>query len=128
MAQMALLRPDDRTKALRDNVSELLSMDEPRKSFAAMMSGLDIDYDLGVGHPLLGRRMPDLDLITAKVHCGYSPCCTMPGQCCSTSVSSMTRHRSMVEPSAVDQCEIYWRLRSSGPRRGRRAHRCVDPA
>jgi 2-polyprenyl-6-methoxyphenol hydroxylase-like FAD-dependent oxidoreductase len=65
MAQMALLqRQDDRTNALRDIVSELLSMDEPRKKFAAMMSGLDIHYDLGAGHPLLGRRMPDLDLIT----------------------------------------------------------------
>jgi hypothetical protein len=41
-------------------------MDEPRKRFAAMMSGLDIHYDLGAGHPLLGRRMPDLDLVTAK--------------------------------------------------------------
>ena len=30
-----------------------------------MMSGLDIDYDLGERHPLLGRRMPDLDLVTA---------------------------------------------------------------
>jgi 3-(3-hydroxy-phenyl)propionate hydroxylase len=47
-------------------VSELLSMDEPRKRFAAMMSGLDIHYDLGEGHPLLGRRMPDLDLVTAN--------------------------------------------------------------
>jgi 3-(3-hydroxy-phenyl)propionate hydroxylase len=47
-------------------VSELLSMDEPRKRFAAMMSGLDIHYDLGEGHPLLGRRMPDLDIITAN--------------------------------------------------------------
>ncbi|HLQ16527.1 MAG TPA: FAD-dependent monooxygenase [Candidatus Eisenbacteria bacterium] len=65
MAQMALLRHDDRTEALRDTMSELLSMDEPRKRIAAMMSGLDIHYDLGDGHPLLGRRMPDLDLVTA---------------------------------------------------------------
>ncbi len=65
MAQVALLRTDDRTNALRDAMSELLSMDEPRKRFAAMMSGLDIQYDLGEGHPLLGRRMPDLDLVTA---------------------------------------------------------------
>ncbi|KLO33973.1 FAD-dependent monooxygenase [Mycobacterium nebraskense] len=65
IAQMALLRPDDRTKALRDTMSDLLAMDEPRKQFAAMMSGLDIRYDLGDGHPLLGRRMPDLDLLTA---------------------------------------------------------------
>ena len=64
MAQTVLLRSDERIEALRDTVSELLSMDEPRKRFAAMMSGLDIHYDLGEGHPLLGRRMPDLDLVT----------------------------------------------------------------
>jgi 3-(3-hydroxy-phenyl)propionate hydroxylase len=39
-------------------------MDEPRRRFAAMMSGLDIHYDLGEGHPLVGRRMPDLELVT----------------------------------------------------------------
>ena len=66
MAQTALIRVDDRTEALRETVSELLSMDEPRKRFAAMMSGLGIHYDLGPGHPLLGRRMPDLDLVTAS--------------------------------------------------------------
>jgi hypothetical protein len=57
-------REDDRTKALRGTMSELLGMDEPRRRFGAMMSGLDIHYDLGEGHPLLGRRMPDLDLVT----------------------------------------------------------------
>jgi 2-polyprenyl-6-methoxyphenol hydroxylase-like FAD-dependent oxidoreductase len=66
MAQVALRRPDDRTNALRDTMAELLGMDEPRRRFAAMMSGLDIHYDLGEGHPLLGRRMPDLDLVTAN--------------------------------------------------------------
>jgi 2-polyprenyl-6-methoxyphenol hydroxylase-like FAD-dependent oxidoreductase len=65
MAQVALLRTDERTDALRETVSELLSMDEPRKRLAARMSGLDIHYDLGKEHPLLGRRMPDLDLVTA---------------------------------------------------------------
>ena len=65
MAQVALTGTDERTGALRDTVSELLSMDEPRKRFAAMLSGLDVHYDLGEGHPLLGRRMPDLDLVTA---------------------------------------------------------------
>lgn len=66
LAQMALLRPDERTKALRDTMSELLAMEEPRTRFAAMMSGLDIHYDLGEGHPILGRRMPDIDLLTAN--------------------------------------------------------------
>jgi 3-(3-hydroxy-phenyl)propionate hydroxylase len=65
MAQVALRRTDDRSKALGDTLSELLAMDQPRRKFAAVMSGLDIYYDLGEGHPLLGRRMPDLDLLTA---------------------------------------------------------------
>jgi 3-(3-hydroxy-phenyl)propionate hydroxylase len=65
MAQVALLRPDERVEAAREVVSELLRMDEPRKHVAAELSGLGIRYDLGAGHPLLGRRMPDLDLDTA---------------------------------------------------------------
>ncbi|RYG11949.1 MAG: hypothetical protein EON96_14495, partial [Caulobacteraceae bacterium] len=66
MASVALRREDERTRALRDTMSELLGMDEPRQKFAAMMSGLGTHYDLGEGHPLLGRRMPDLDLSTAN--------------------------------------------------------------
>ena len=66
MAQVALRRMDDRTKALGDTVTELLGMDEPRKRIAAEMSGLDVHYNLGEGHPLLGRRMPDLDLATTN--------------------------------------------------------------
>jgi 2-polyprenyl-6-methoxyphenol hydroxylase-like FAD-dependent oxidoreductase len=66
MASIVLRREDQRTKALRETITELLGMDEPRKRFAADMSGLDIHYDLGDGHPLLGRRMPDLDLVTAN--------------------------------------------------------------
>ena len=65
MAQVALVRTDERSQALRATVLEQLSMDEPRKRIAGMISGLDIHYDFGEGHPLLGRRMPDLDLHTA---------------------------------------------------------------
>ena len=65
MAQTALQRQDVRMKAVVEMVSELASMDEPRKRLAGIVSGLDIHYDLGEGHPLLGRRMPDLDLVTA---------------------------------------------------------------
>jgi len=64
MALTALHRGDDRSKALHESVAELLRLDEPRKRYGAMMSGLDIHYDLGAGHPLLGRRMPDLELVT----------------------------------------------------------------
>jgi 2-polyprenyl-6-methoxyphenol hydroxylase-like FAD-dependent oxidoreductase len=65
MAQAALQRRDERMRALVDVVSELATMDEPRRRLAGLISGLDIHYDLGEGHPLLGRRMPDLDLVTA---------------------------------------------------------------
>ncbi|KQY21315.1 hypothetical protein ASD16_18605 [Cellulomonas sp. Root485] len=65
MAQVALSTPDDRHDALRATMAELLAMDEPRRRIAGMLSALDLHYDLGDGHPLLGRRMPDLDLDTA---------------------------------------------------------------
>ncbi len=65
MASVVLRREDDRTKALRETVADLLAMPEARRRLAASLSGLDVQYDLGSGHPLLGRRMPDLDLVTA---------------------------------------------------------------
>ncbi len=65
MAATALTRSDARIDALRDILSELLTMDEPRRRLAAEMSGLGIHYDLGERHALRGRRMPDLDLVTA---------------------------------------------------------------
>ena len=44
-------------------------------------SGLDIRYDLGEGHPLLGRRMPDLDLVDRRRRrSGSSSCCTARGR------------------------------------------------
>jgi hypothetical protein len=64
MAASALHRGDPRTKALRHTLTELATMPEPRKLLAAQIVGYDIRYDLGDGHPLLGRRMPDLDLTT----------------------------------------------------------------
>jgi 2-polyprenyl-6-methoxyphenol hydroxylase-like FAD-dependent oxidoreductase len=65
MAQTALTRSDPRIDAVRDTIAGLLTLEEPRKQVAGMIAGLDIHYDLGDGHPLLGRRMPDLDLVTA---------------------------------------------------------------
>jgi 3-(3-hydroxy-phenyl)propionate hydroxylase len=66
MAQTALQRHDEHMKALLEVTSELASMDEPRRHLAGLISGLAIRYDLGEGHPLLGRRMPDLDLVTSE--------------------------------------------------------------
>ncbi|MEZ4430563.1 MAG: FAD-dependent monooxygenase [Nannocystaceae bacterium] len=64
MAATAINRGDERTTAAREAFAELLTMEGPRKRYAGMLSGLDVHYDLGAGHPLLGRRVPDLDLIT----------------------------------------------------------------
>jgi len=61
-AQVALNNPDVQHQAVIDDLAELLAMDEPRRRFAGMLSGLDVHYDLGDGHPVVGRRMPDLDL------------------------------------------------------------------
>jgi 2-polyprenyl-6-methoxyphenol hydroxylase-like FAD-dependent oxidoreductase len=65
MALTALQRRDDRMRALIDVVSELAGMDEPRRRLIGIVSGLDISYEFGEGHQLLGRRMPDLDLLAA---------------------------------------------------------------
>jgi hypothetical protein len=65
MAQTELVRSGARVDALRGILAELVAMDEPRRLLAGMISGLDVHYDLGEGHPLLGRRMPDLDVVTA---------------------------------------------------------------
>ncbi|HZO05287.1 MAG TPA: FAD-dependent monooxygenase [Solirubrobacterales bacterium] len=64
LAATVLHRGDARTAAVRKMLTELATMEEPRRHLAARRVGLDIRYDLGEGHPLLGRRMPDLDLVT----------------------------------------------------------------
>ena len=64
MTQALLQRGDPRTQAVRDTFGELLSFEQPRTRLAGLLSGLDVAYDLGEGHPLLGRRMPDVDLVT----------------------------------------------------------------
>jgi hypothetical protein len=87
MVATLLSRGDERTEALRETMSDLLKMDEPRKRYAAMMSGLDIHYDLGTGYPLLGRRMPDLDVVTESGPRRVFTCCTTPDRSCSTSAS-----------------------------------------
>ena len=64
MTQAFLQRGDARTVAVRDTFADLLGSEEPRALLAGLLSGLDVVYDLGQGHPLLGRRVPDLDLTT----------------------------------------------------------------
>jgi 3-(3-hydroxy-phenyl)propionate hydroxylase len=65
MAQTVLQRADVRTAALTATIDELLMTELGKAQVAARIHALDVVYDLGEGHPLLGRRMPDLDLDTA---------------------------------------------------------------
>jgi 3-(3-hydroxy-phenyl)propionate hydroxylase len=64
MAQSLFQRADPRQEALRDLIDEVLGRDGAGTVVAALITGLDVVYDLGAGHPLLGRRMPDLDIST----------------------------------------------------------------
>ncbi|MEV6948286.1 FAD-dependent monooxygenase [Streptomyces sp. NPDC051172] len=62
-AQGLLILGGDDMQPLRDVLSELMDHEEVRRHLAAMVSGLEIRYDMGGGsHPLLGLRMPHLDL------------------------------------------------------------------
>ena len=101
MAQVALMRADDRIEALRDTVFELLGMEEPRKRFAAMMSGLDIHYDFGEGHPLIGRRMPDLDLATADGPRGLHPAPRCPAGAAEPRRARRFRRLAVGRPSCI---------------------------
>ncbi|MDA9426827.1 MULTISPECIES: FAD-dependent monooxygenase [Bradyrhizobium] len=119
MAQIALLRRgDDGRKAARDVVSELLGMDEPRKRFGAMMSGLDIRYDLGEGHALLGRRMPDLYLtvdgqklrLFTLLH-GARGVLLNFGKSSAVDITHWADHIEMVNA----ECDSAWELPAIGP-------------
>ena len=128
MAQVALSRPDDRIKAVGDVVSELLGMDEPRRRFAAEMSGLGVHYDLGEGHPLLGRRIPDLDLATAH---GPLRIFTLLHEARPVLLDLGEPGDFDIAPWAdrvpADRRHVRWCVGAAGTRRGHTTHRRVDP-
>ncbi len=129
MAQVALMRPDDRIEAVRDVMSELLGMDEPRRRFAARMTGLDIHYDLGEGHPLVGRRMPDLDLVTAS---GPIRVFTLLHDARPVLLNLGQPDGDAIGPWAdrvpLARRELRRHVGASGDRDGPRSHRRADPA
>ena len=113
VAQTALQPRDERMQVLVDLVSGLVQMDEPRKRLGGLHSGLDIHYDLGEGHPLLGRRMPDLDLVTADgrprvfelLH-GAKPALLNLGQPDSFDISSWGDRVQLVDASYTGRWEL----------------------
>jgi len=126
-ALTAIYRKDDRIDALREMVCELLQKDAPRKQYVAMASGLDIHYDLGEGHPLLGRKMPDLDLVTVEgpqrvfnlLHEGR-PVLLNLGEPGGIEFAPWAG-----EPGKGDRRQVRWRLGASGSRGG---YCCADSA
>ncbi|MEG9553412.1 MULTISPECIES: FAD-dependent monooxygenase [Streptomyces] len=66
-AQGLLLLGGPEVQPLREVFGELVRFDEVARHLAAMVSGQEIRYDVGGGgHPLLGRRMPHLELLGAE--------------------------------------------------------------
>ena len=129
MAHVALRRPDERTEALRDTIAEVLMADELATRFAAMMFGLDIHYDLGEGHPLLGRRMPDLDLVTAERSAArLHAAARRPAGAAQPRRARRLRHRPVGRSRSDDRRQIRRPVGASGARGGHRSHRRADSA
>jgi 2-polyprenyl-6-methoxyphenol hydroxylase-like FAD-dependent oxidoreductase len=61
-AQVALMRPDPLTNALRQVVSELMDTEDGNAYFVRMISSVEQRYPAGDGHPLVGKVTPDLEL------------------------------------------------------------------
>lgn len=64
LAQRLLYLRGDEMQSLREVFGELLSYEEVQRHLVGMVTGLDIQYDVGPGdHPLLGRRVPNQELV-----------------------------------------------------------------
>ncbi len=128
MAQVALLRTDDRTDALRDAVSELLSMDEPRKRFAARMSGLGLHYDLGEGHPDRAPHARSRSGHNRRPAAGVLPAAPGTAGAGQFRRTRQPGHHALGGSGAADRCPVRRPVGASGDRGGGRAHRRADPA
>lgn len=61
-AQITLLGTGPGATALRALYTKLMGFEEVNRYMTGMITALDIRYDVGEGHALLGRRMPDVEL------------------------------------------------------------------
>ncbi len=61
--QAALMAPGAEVTARREALAVRLREPEFRREIAAGLAGADTAYDLGGGHPLVGRLVPDLRLV-----------------------------------------------------------------
>ncbi|MFI2733723.1 rifampin monooxygenase [Streptomyces sp. NPDC018711] len=67
-AQMALLGAEPGPTALRELFSKLMDFEEVNRYITGMITAVDVRYDLGEGHELLGRRLRDLPLKQGRLY------------------------------------------------------------
>jgi 2-polyprenyl-6-methoxyphenol hydroxylase-like FAD-dependent oxidoreductase len=61
-AQVALMRPSRSSRALEAIIRDLIDTRDGATYFAERVWGVSLRYDLGGGHPLVGRSAPDFEL------------------------------------------------------------------
>ncbi|MFC4564035.1 rifampin monooxygenase [Nocardiopsis mangrovi] len=67
-AQIALLGTDPGAAALRELFSELMDFEDVNRYVTGMITAVEVRYDLGAGHELLGRRMRDVRLKEGRLY------------------------------------------------------------
>ncbi|RFP16286.1 MULTISPECIES: FAD-dependent monooxygenase [unclassified Duganella] len=65
-AQVALMRPSRHARALEAIVRDLIGTRDGATYFAERVWGVSLRYDLGGGHPLVGRSAPDFELVDGR--------------------------------------------------------------
>ncbi|SDO12538.1 FAD-dependent monooxygenase [Actinacidiphila guanduensis] len=65
LVQRSLYLGGPEMQALRDVFADLITLEQVQRRLVGAVTGLDIVYDAGEGHPLLGRRLPEQDLVVA---------------------------------------------------------------
>ncbi|MFD5905069.1 rifampin monooxygenase [Streptomyces microflavus] len=67
-AQITLLGTGPGATALREMLAELMDFEEVNRYVTGMITAVDVRYDLGEGHELLGRRLRDLPLGQGRLY------------------------------------------------------------
>ncbi|WP_344439913.1 rifampin monooxygenase [Kitasatospora nipponensis] len=67
-AQITLLGTDPGAVALRELFSKLMDFEEVNRHVTGMITAVEVRYDLGEGHDLLGRRLRDVRLQQGRLY------------------------------------------------------------
>ncbi|GGX18697.1 FAD-dependent oxidoreductase [Streptomyces chryseus] len=67
-AQITLLGTDPGATALRELFSKLMDFEEVNRYVTGMITAVDVRYDFGEGHELLGRRLRDVRLKQGRLY------------------------------------------------------------